>query len=221
VGIADAPDPRWSINGGFVALENDTGTLASCAFLAYPCLKYKLVSMGLNATRVGGRRVILATDFNLTSTGLPLMMTETHQVNDSTTPAGVPNGQSAPPLPPELVDMTAPVVTTSTPSLTFSLGAPAPLTAAFNLSAPFPLKWIVTLINEPEKTNVDLTGGIPPNVTLTPTGGVWNSPSISLKIDMTQAFLSGLAKGFHRIFVTGVSKRGLSGHKDARIEVTL
>ena len=66
----------------------------------FPCTGYQLRSMGLNATQIKGERVILATDFNQTCTGLPLTMIETHQIIDNSTPAPIPDGQPAPPLPP-------------------------------------------------------------------------------------------------------------------------
>ena len=61
--------------------------------------------MGLNATQIDGRKVILVTDFNQTLTGLPLLMTESHQTFDESTPAAIPTGQPAPPLSPEMADL--------------------------------------------------------------------------------------------------------------------
>src|SRR3954447_10742934 len=72
---------KWRIGSGFVSVENDVGVL-SCRFDP-PCVGYRLTSMGLNASQIDGRKVILVTDFNQTSTGLPLLITETHQVLDN------------------------------------------------------------------------------------------------------------------------------------------
>src|SRR5690348_8195629 len=47
--------PKWRINGGFVSVEGDTGSLA-CPFLIYPCIGYTLQSMGLNATTMDQRK---------------------------------------------------------------------------------------------------------------------------------------------------------------------
>ena len=41
--------PKWQINGGYVTVEGDSGTL-SCPFGLFPCTRYQLGSMGLNAT---------------------------------------------------------------------------------------------------------------------------------------------------------------------------
>jgi hypothetical protein len=93
-GTSIPSDPKWSVNGGFVLLENDVGTLA-CPYLPCPCVGYVLQSMGLNATEVDGRKVILVTDFNQTLTGLPLTITEFHQTYDDSVPAALPPGYSA------------------------------------------------------------------------------------------------------------------------------
>src|ERR1051326_5236054 len=116
IGTSIPSDPKWTINNGFVLLENDTGTLA-CPYLPYPCIGYQLKSMGLNATQIDGRKVILDTDFNQTFTGLPLFITEFHQTIDNSTVAPIPSGQDAPPLSPELADTVRPVVTAVPPAL--------------------------------------------------------------------------------------------------------
>jgi hypothetical protein len=168
--------------------------------------------MGLNASKVDGRRVILATDFNQTQTGLPLTITETHPVIDNTTPASIPSGQSAPPLSAPMADMSKPVVIGTPPTLSFvlSTGQPATLNASFTLTATHPLRWILTLINEPEHTNVDLTNQQPQGLTVDPSGGDWDTSSLSINLTMTTAFTAGLLAGPHRFFMTGVSQRGLS-----------
>ena len=93
---------KFTIGGGAVAVEGDTGTLA-CPFGPLPCVGYTLVSMGLNATTIDGRRTILVTDFNRTQTGLPLAMVETHQGLDNSTVVPLPAGGA--PLPPELAEV--------------------------------------------------------------------------------------------------------------------
>ncbi len=67
--------PKWQINGGYVCVEQDTGTIV-CPQLNNPCVGYTLQSMGLNATKIDERKVILVTDFNKTLNGLPLDITE-------------------------------------------------------------------------------------------------------------------------------------------------
>src|SRR5918999_4208540 len=102
--------PKWQISGGFVAVEGDTGFLA-CPYVPLPCGSYQLGSMGLNATQIDGRKVILVTDFNQSATGLPLTIMETHNVIDDSTPAPLSVGKPVPPLAPVMTDVTKPLVT--------------------------------------------------------------------------------------------------------------
>jgi hypothetical protein len=220
-GTATPTNPIWSVNGGFVLLENDMGVLA-CPFLLYPCVGYQLKSMGLNATQVGNRRVVLVTDFNQTLTGLPLLMTEFHTTIDDSSPASIPPGQPAPPLSPELTDVVAPVVVAAPGALAFNSTTMQPVTlaATFTLSTAHPLNWILTLINEPLKTDVDVTNGLPPSLVLAPLGGAWNTPAITVTMTMTAAFMASLTPGLHHFYMTGVSARGLSGYAEMVLTVT-
>jgi len=216
--------PISQINGGFVCVEGDTGTLA-CPFVNYPCIGYTLQSMGLNATTINQRKAMLVTDFNQTLTGLPLVMTETHQVLDQSTPAPLPAGQPAPPLSPELTDLVKPVVNASPAQIPFSISAqtqaPVPVVITFNLATDHPLKWILTLIDEdPPGQNIDLTNGIPGAVTVVPSGGQWTAPSTTVVVTLMPPFLIGLGPKNKELFLAGVSRRGLSGHDKATIEVS-
>src|SRR5688572_6631978 len=145
LGTSIPTDPRWSIDGGTVLLDGDAGTLA-CPFLLFPCVGYRLQSMGLNATRIGARPVMLVTDFTQSFTGFPLTLTEVHQVVDDSTPAPIPPGASAPPLSPELADVTSPVVTVVMPLTTVKKVPPPPagVRMTFSLTSPFPRTWILT-----------------------------------------------------------------------------
>ena len=91
--------PRCFVQGGQVLVENDTGVLA-CPNGPVPCVGYTLRSMGLNSSRIAGRRILLVTDFNTTVTGLPLAMTEAHTTIDDSTPTPVPAGEAPPPAAP-------------------------------------------------------------------------------------------------------------------------
>jgi len=210
--------PKWQINGGFVCVEGDVGTLA-CPFLIYPCVGYKLQSMGLNATKIDQRQAMLVTDFNQTLTGLPLLMFETHPVFDQSTPAPIPAGQPAPPLSPEMTDLVPPVVTVPQTPFLFKMSAPAPVVITFTLTADHPLKWILTFIDETAGQNIDLTNGLPGAVMVAPSGGQWTAPSTTVVVTLTPPFLAGLPQGKKDLFLTGVSQRGLSGHKAASIVV--
>jgi hypothetical protein len=171
--------------------------------------------MGLNATRIKGKKVVLATDFNQTDTGLPLAITETHPIIDQTTPAPIPDGQSAPPLSPPMADIAKPIVTV-VPTLPFAFGkttnSPATLAATFRLISAHPLRWVLTLLHEPDGTSEDLTSSRPAGLTLTDSGGIWNSSPLDITLTMTAAYMAtlGTVPPVHRFFMTGVSQRGLS-----------
>ena len=202
---------NWTINGGFVARDGDMGTL-SCVFIP-PCLSYILQSMGLNATQLDGKKVMLVTDFTKSITGLPLVITEFHPVLDDSTAAPIPYGQPAPALPPAMADKTKPVVTLTVPPLAFSMSAPAPVTATFTLSTTYPMQWILTLIHEPPPGgHVDLTNGISGMAVVTPQGGNWNTPTLTVNVILQIPFVSSFAQGKHDLYLTGISQRGLSAY---------
>jgi hypothetical protein len=212
---------KWTVNSGLVLLEDDVGTLA-CPFLPHPCVGYQLRSMGLNASTIDGRQVILVTDFNQTFTGLPLLMTEFHTTIDNSTPAPIPAGQVAPPLSPAMADMVAPVVTAVPPVLAFNLTTQQPVTAAatFTLTSTYPSQWLLTLINETAHSHADVTNGLPPGLTVMPAGGAWSSPTLAVTVTMTAAFMTALTAGQHHLYMTGVSQRGLSGWAEVVLTVS-
>ena len=219
IGTTIPSAPLWQINGGFVCVEGDAGTIA-CPFLLYPCVGYRLSSMGLNATTINGRKAMLVSDFNQSFTGLPLLMVETHPVIDQSTPAAISPGQSAPPLPPELADDTKPVIIAPHAPFPFSTSAPAPVVIVFNLSTTFPLKWILTLIDEkPPGQNLDLTNGIPGSAEVLPSGGEWSTPNLVVTVTLSPLFLTGLGPGQKDLYLAGVSQRGLSGYDSATVVV--
>jgi hypothetical protein len=211
---------KWVINSGFVSVENDVGVL-SCPFAPLPCVGYQLRSMGLNASQIDGRKVILVTDFNQTFTGLPLLITESHNVVDDSTPAPIPPGQSAPPLSPELADAVPPVVSPPFQMLPWVSVPPSPpLLVTFSLTTEFPLQWVLTLISTPTKQKFDLTNGIPSQVQVAPSGGGWPSPSLTVMVTLLPTFLASLGIGPQDIYLTAVSKRGLSSYGQATITVS-
>jgi len=218
--------PLWTINGGAVLVVGDSGGFPDCPSGLSPCGGYVLRSMSLNATFVAGLRVILVTDFNQTLSGLPMTMIENHPVFDDTSPAGIPDGQPAPPLPPEMTDLVPPVVTSSLPQATFTKPNSLPSVAVtFTLTSAHPMLWILTEIDEPDPDpkSKDRTNTQPPGMTVTASGGqsggVWNVSPLVITLTMTAAFMNGLLSGIHRFFVTGVSQRGLSGF--AELELTV
>lgn len=211
--------PKWTVNGGFVAAEGDSGTL-TCPFIPVPCVGYQLKSMGLNATQIDGKKVILVTDFNQTLTGLPLAMSDFHQTNDGSTPAPIPSGQSAPPASPAMADLVSPAVTAAPSSVPFSISTTtAPVAVSFSVTSDHPLQWILTLINEPLKYHADLTSGLP-GATVAPSGGKWTTPTLPITVTMSPTFLAALTTGTSHLYLTAVSARGLSGNAEIIITVT-
>ncbi len=212
--------PLWAIDGGTVLVEGDSGSFLSCPS-SFQCGGYHLLSMGLNATEVTGKKVILVTDFNRTSSGLPITMIEIHPVFDETTPAAIPDGQPAPPLPPEMTDLVKPVVSASLTSQTFtkSTSSPPSVVVTFTLTSAHPMLWILTQIDEPEQNTNDRTNVQPGGMTVTPSGGVWSASPLNITLTMTAAFMATLMPGIHRFFLTGVSLRGLSSF--AELELTV
>ncbi len=217
--------PLWSINGGNVLVEGDTGTFPTCPSI-FPCGGYLLRSMGLNATQIVAKRVILVTDFNQTLSGLPITMIETHPVFDNTTPAPIPDGQPAPPLPPEMTDFNKPVVSSSVTTLAFNKTSMTPpsVLVTFTLTSAHPMRWILTQIDEPgpppgtyDRTNAPQPAGM----TVNPSGGVWNISPLNINLTMTAAFMATLLPGDHRFFLTGVTQRGLSNFAEVKLTVTV
>lgn len=219
--------PKWMVNGGAVLLENDGGVFpvppapAACWGIPH-CGGYTLKSMGLNTTRVSGRRVILVTDFNQTFSRIPLIILPapldiSRPTVDDSTAAYIPNGQSVPTLTPDLADLVAPVVNATPKTLAFNAPNTPPVASiTFTLVSAHPLKWVLTLLNEPLKSHKDLTNGDPPGLTVTPSsGGAWNNSPLTVTVMMTAAYMASLTPDKHHFYMTGVSRRGLSKFDEA------
>lgn len=219
-GTSVASSPKWTVDKGVVLLENDTGIL-SCVY-TYPCVGYQLQSMGLNATLVDGRRVILVTDFNKSHTGLPLLITETHTTFDDSTPAPIPVGTAAPPLSPALADTLPPTVTGVPPLLAFNnmTMTPATVTVTFTLFSDNPLMWELALINAVAGYEQDITNGLPPGLLVSPPGGTWTTSSLSVTMIMNSIFMASLGVGAHQIFMTGINQRGISSYAQVDLAVS-
>ena len=87
LGTTTPLSPKWTVNGGYVATDGDSGTL-TCVFTP-PCVGYTLKSMGLNATRIDGKNAMLVTDFTQSFTGLPLTIVDMNPAIDASTPSAV------------------------------------------------------------------------------------------------------------------------------------
>jgi hypothetical protein len=205
---------------GIVASEGDPGTLA-CTFVV-PCVGYTLKSMGLNASSIAGKPVILATDVQKSVTGLPLLIAETTTTVDESTPAPLPAGASSATLAPELLDMVPPIVTAAPPTLAFTLSTmlPAMATLSFTLVSAFPNAWSLVLLNTLTKTSTDVTNGHPGGLTLAPSGGGWSSAPLTVTATLTASFMAAQGAGTHWFYMTGVSKRGLTGFIPAILVVS-
>jgi hypothetical protein len=212
---------KWLVNDGAVLLENDTGDFPLCVFNP-PCKKYILKSMGLNATTVDGRRVILVTDFQQSVTALPMTITETHQVYDDTSPAGLTDGGPPPPADPEMTDLIAPVVVAAPPALAYNIAtmSPAPLPVTFSLTSAHPMQWVLTFLNGVGSTSEDATNGLPTGLVPAPPGGAWTTPQLVVAVMLMSSFFASAGQGLHHLYMTGVSKRGLSGFAEVKINVT-
>jgi hypothetical protein len=219
-GTTISPEVVIADNAGTVAAEGDSGTLA-CPFAQLPCVGYTLRSMGLNASTILGRKLILATDFQTSSTGLPLQISETTQFVDNSSPAPLPADGSPPASDPALLDLVPPVVIAVPPAGVFNLVTqmPASLPIAFSLSSAFPREWNLRLLNTVAGQSVDLTSGAP-GAAVTPSGGGWTTPTLTVNLVMSAVFLSALGAGAHHVYCTGVSRRGLSSYGRAIMTVS-
>jgi hypothetical protein len=98
---------------------------------------------------------------------------------------------------------------------------PAILTASFTLVSAFPMQWFLTLINEPLKSHINVTNGLPPGLMVAPTGGGWSISPLIITLAMNAAFMAALTPGTHRFYMTGVSQRGLAGYTKPELILTV
>ncbi|MEP6832330.1 MAG: hypothetical protein ABJB74_03005 [Gemmatimonas sp.] len=209
-GTVPAPSaPLMTVSNGVVLVEGDTGVIAGCTLGIAPCVSFTLRSMHYNATRISSRHAVLVTDFQLTTTFLPLLCTETHPAMDNSTPTAIAPGQDAPPLPPELLDVTPPIVVVAPPVAAFNHATQTPPTVAFvfTISSAFPRQWSLTHVSTGGA--LDVTSGDIPGPTVVPAGGSWNSPTQIVTISLNTAYLNSLVTGQHLFYLTAVSKRGI------------
>jgi hypothetical protein len=218
------PGPRGvTVAGGEVLLDGDQGLLTRppCVNVP-PCGGYRLSSMGLNATTVKGRRVMLVSDFLQSFTGFPLTVAETHVVNDKTLP-GTPPATGAE-IPPELGEQDRPVVQVLPPLLPFTkasfagTGQPAMLVFNFLLSSQYPLRWLLFHAGPPA-VKLDVTNGVPGAIQVMPGGGGWPGSSLSVGVTITGAYLAAQSPGKHGFILTGVNRRGFSAHAEGQVTV--
>jgi hypothetical protein len=219
IGRSQPVPPRLvTVDGGEVLLDGDQGVLSGCGFNV-PCGGYALRSMGLNATTIQERAVMLVTDFVQSYTGFPLTISEAHWVSDDTLPGTPPVGGAT--IPPELGVADVPIVAVAPPLLPFSVAGfgttatPAALPFVFTASSAYPLKWMLFQVPGGEVTN-----GVPGAVTVAPAGGSWASPALTVSVTVTGTYAATLTPGLHAFVLTAVNRRGLSRHAQAVVNVS-
>lgn len=222
------PPRRATISGGEILLDGDQGVFdrPPCPNTP-PCAGYALHSMGLNATSIQGRSVMLVSDFTQTFAGFPVAVVESHVVDDKTLP-GTPPASGAV-IPPEMQESDRPTVVCVPPTLPFSIATfgstsqPAALPFAFALSSPHPLKWMLWQVGPPA-TQLDVTAGLPSQVTVLAVGaspdGSWSSPSATVSVTITGTYAATLAPGNHEFVLTAVNRRGFSAFDKGALVVS-
>jgi hypothetical protein len=222
------PPRLATIDGGEILLEGDQGVFDTppCVNVP-PCAGYALVSMGLNATTIQGRAVMLVSDFVQTYTGFPLTKVETHVVDDKTLPSTPPESGAV--IPPELKEDDQPAVQAAPPTFPFSISSfgttsqPAVVPFTFVLSSQYPLRWMLWHVGPPA-VQLDVTAGIPGQVTVVPGGaspdGTWSSPSATVVVTIMGTYLAAQAPGKHQFVLTAINKRGFSAFAQAEVTVS-
>jgi hypothetical protein len=206
------------VGGSPVLVDGDTGVIQNCLNLppvGVPCAGYVLRSMNLNAVTVGGRRALIDTDFQHSSTGYPLAIREFHQVEDLSLPVMVPPGGTFT-TPPELQDTDQPTITALPLVLAFSkigfsnTGAPSSLTITLTLNSQFPNQWMLTMIAPPSST--DITSSAPPGLTVQPSGGSWTVSPITVTVTLTGVYMTTLPVLPAKVsfVMVGINRRGRS-----------
>ena len=212
--------PKWQINGGTVAVEGDSGTL-SCPFGLFPCTGYQLRSMGLNASEIDGRKVILVTDFNQSLTGLPLVMTEFHQTFDDSTPAADPDRPAG--AAGERRNGRLVAAGRRTAAADFSIQHQHDAGAGrrdiqFDRRSSPPVDADADQHDAPIQSGFDQRRARRGRCARQTGNG--DTPSLTVTVTLTPAFVAALTPGTHHLFLTAISRRGLSSYGEAKIEVT-
>ena len=221
--IVLARERKFTIADGDVCLTGDTGTIAGCALLSYPCASFTLQSLNLNATEVDGKAIILHSDFQKTSTGFPLIiLPETMIGIDDSILAGIPAGQSAAPLSAAMADETAPTVLGIAPLNSFTLSSfmPASLSMTFTLTSQFPSSWMLNFIDSKTGRTLELHKTVVPGIVVSPNDGVWRQSPLTISVNLSAAFLSTLLPATdHQLVMIAINERGLSGFEIISLQI--
>jgi hypothetical protein len=180
--------------------------------------------MHLNASFVDNRSVMLVTDSVQSYTGYPLTIHEYHPVYDKTTPTPLQVGAD-PHIPPQLREDDKPQVSVTPPELPFSLSVfgntsqPASLPYIFTLQSEFPRRWTLWQIGPP-RTSIEITNGIPLNITVVPAGGAWSNSPLAISVTITGLYANSLSPGTHSFVLTAINHRGLSAFAEGKLNVS-
>ena len=100
---------------------------------------------------------------------------------------------------------------------------PAAVPFTFSLSSQYPLRWMLWHVGPPA-VQLDVTAGIPGQVTVVPAGaspdGTWSSSSASVVLTITGTYLAAQVPGKHQFVLTAINKRGFSQFAQAEVTVT-
>jgi hypothetical protein len=199
-----------------VLIDGDRGIIppSDCKFppAGPPCTSYELNSMKLNSTFIDGKNIMLVTDFVISNTGFPLILSETHFVEDN---ASLNPGET-PTIPSFLLNLIKPIVSAAPPFAIFKKSAPTPLSFVFSVNSAFPFKWKLTKLSnqEPDDTQ-DFTN----STMVTPGGGEWKTNTMSINLVLEPVYLQDLSIGKHHFVMAGIDERGNSDYATANLVI--
>lgn len=211
------------VKGSPVMVDGDSGSILGCTFPALGgplCVSYKLNSMKLNSAYIDGKNIMLVTDYVLSNTGFPLIISETHFVEDNTTPAPLKPGEK-PSFPPFLLNLIKPQVQVTPPSsYTYSLSSNPPTVPTifdFTLFSSFPLEWKLTELKK-QPLPPDIIKDLTDSYMVTPKGGEWSDNILKINLKIPSTEFSSVGKYFFTM--TAIDQRGNADNANAEVEIT-
>jgi hypothetical protein len=82
------------------------------------------------------------------------------------------------------------------------------------------MRWVLTRVSDTQPgAHEDLVNGSPAGAVVAPAGGDWASASLVVTMTLSAAYMTSLGPGMHHFYMTGVSKRGLSGFEKVDLKV--
>jgi len=217
-GINIPSQDKVFVNGIPVMVDGDRGTIQGCAFppAGPPCISYDLNSMRLNSSYIDSKNIMLVTDYVISNTGFPLIITETHFVEDNTSTAPVEPGET-PRMPAFSLHLTKPIVSVVPSFGEFSKSSPVPsLLFTFSLNSLFPLNWKLTKLNKQVFADIqDFTE----SASVTPRGGEWDANTMQIVLLLDGLYMQSLILGDHYFILVGIDQRGNAGSIKAKLSI--